>query len=153
MWQPSVFYPLPAGSRCGHGRGDRRDRGCAPSVGDDHAVLTVVGTEAQFNDGAGMGGDLRLPSVVALIARHGLFGGGIPDAGGFALHVFLADQRFLYLAGAVPVDLLLAFALPCAAAGAVLFRAFAGRAGFGGYGLGFARLAVGRFLACGFVTC
>src|SRR5258707_5511000 len=143
MWQPSVFYPLPAGSRCGHRRGDRRDRGCAPSVGDDHAVLTVVGTEAQFNNGAGIGGDLRLPSVVALIARHGLLGGGIPYAGGLALHVFLTDQGFLNLAGAVTVDLLLALALPCAAAGPGPFLGLAAPARFCGFRTGFCRASFG----------
>src|SRR5215472_14081718 len=55
----------------------------------------VVGPKAQLDQGAGVGGDLRLPAVVRLIAEHGFLRRLVPDARGLTAEVMLADQRVL----------------------------------------------------------
>ena len=51
---------------------------------------------------------LGLPSIVRLVAGHGILGGLVPFAAWFAAHVLLANERFLDIVGPGIVDRLLA---------------------------------------------
>src|SRR3977135_2580060 len=67
----------------------------------------MVWSQAQFDQGTSVGDCLGLPSIVALVANHGFLRNLVPDAGGVALHVVLADQSFLDFTGAFWIDFLL----------------------------------------------
>src|SRR5262245_26813481 len=93
---------------CGrYGSSPGRDgSGCHSSLGIEEAFL--VGTKAQLDEGARIRDYYALPAIVGLEAFHRFLAGGVPLAGGLAVEVILADQRFLDLARAVGVNLLLA---------------------------------------------
>ena len=133
----SAFW-CPAGAR--FTAGVRRD---GPALGGsiEQLCLGVIRPQAQFDQGAGIGGDFGLPSVVGLIAGHGGLGARVPFAAGFAGQVFLADEGFLDFSHAFRLDRLLSFAFPGAAAGA--FALFA-RACLSLRGRRFARRRTGR---------
>lgn len=70
----------------------------------------MAGAEAEFDEGAGIGSCFRLPALSLLIALHGGLCSAVPCAGGFSLHVMLANESFLDFAGARGInDLLTAF--------------------------------------------
>src|SRR5258708_27738175 len=91
-------------------------------------VLGMAGAESQFDDRSGIRRDFGLPSVVRLIADHGLLCARVPLAGGRAVKIFFADQRRLDFGSAIVSDFLLAMAFPCAAPWA-LGRSLLGRLG------------------------
>jgi len=74
--------------------------------------MLVVWTQPQFYEGPCIGDSLALPSIVGLIPLHRVLRRIIPDTGGFAVQVMLADQRLLNLSRALCIDLLLAAVAP-----------------------------------------
>jgi len=55
----------------------------------------MIGSEAEFDEGAGVGSELGLPTLVCLELEHGCLGVGVPFGGGFAGQIVLADQSGL----------------------------------------------------------
>ena len=64
--------------------------------------------QTQLNQRPRVGDRLALPSMVRLVAAHGLFAGLVPRAGGFPAQVVFADQGLLNGQGSFRVDFLLA---------------------------------------------
>jgi len=120
--------------------------------------MVFARSQAQLDQRPRVGDRLALPSVVGLVAPHGLFTGLVPCAGSLALQIMLADQRFLNGLGSFRVDFLLA-AHPLLSRGAFSPRGCArcSRSGRSGrrFCLALVRLASGRTcsrrLVCGSV--
>src|SRR5690242_5521155 len=74
--------------------------------------MLMVWSQSQLDQGARVRNHLALPAVIGLEALHRRLGFGVPNAGGGAIHVMLANQPFLNFTGARGIDLLLA-ALAC----------------------------------------
>ena len=94
--------------------------------------MLVIWTQPQFYEGPCIGDSLALPTIVGLIPLHRILRGIIPDTGGFAVQVMLADQRLLNLSRALCIDLLLAAVAPvggCLLRFPVRFLALARRGG------------------------
>ena len=70
-------------------------------------------TKTQLDQRARVGHLLALPSVVGLVAAHGVFAGLIPAAGGFSVQVMFADQGLLNGSGSFGIDFLLASRTTC----------------------------------------
>lgn len=70
--------------------------------------MIVARPEAEFDQSARIGNLFRLPTLIALIAPHGVFAGLIPLAAGGSAQVVLADERLLNRARPFRIDLLLA---------------------------------------------
>lgn len=63
--------------------------------------------QAQFDERTRIGNFFGLPTVVALVAAHGIFAGLVPGVGGLAAQVTFTNQGFLNGAGSFRVDFLL----------------------------------------------
>src|SRR5271170_1320409 len=68
----------------------------------------MCGSEAEHDDGTGVGRELGLPAMVGLVLEHGGFGLGIPLSARCAVQVFLADKRALDLGRALGINRALA---------------------------------------------
>ena len=96
--------------RCGgHGLRSRRVRH------GRHSALRVqkmvlARPQAQFDQSARVRHGLALPSVIGLVAAHGVFARLVPGAGRFSVQVVFADQRFLDGLRSLGVNFLLAAA-------------------------------------------
>src|SRR5262249_9656170 len=89
-------------------------------------VASMIWSQAQLDQCAGIRGDFGLPSIISLVALHGCFSAAVPGSAGFAVKIFLSDQRFLDLRGAGGINLLLPVTFPCSLAGApAMFGALA----------------------------
>jgi hypothetical protein len=90
----------------------RRRRGRWERAGGHGAFriqqMIVARPQAQADQRARIGYGLRLPSVIGLIAPHGLFTGLIPGSSRFARHIVFANQRFLDRLRPLGLNLLLA---------------------------------------------
>jgi len=69
--------------------------------------MLVARPKAELDERARVGNDFGLPSIVGLVALHGLLRGVIPYAGWRTLKIMFADQGFLNIAGTLGIDLLL----------------------------------------------
>lgn len=109
----------------------RRLRGAGHSTFRIQQML-VIWTQPQFYEGPCIGDSLALPIIVGLISLHSSLRRIVPDTGGFAVQVMLADQRLLNLPRALCIDLLLAAVAPvggCLLRFPVRFLALARRGG------------------------
>ena len=77
--------------------------------------MIIARTEPEADESARVRNFLRLPSVVGLIAAHGVFAGLVPGSRRVAGHVMFADQRFLNRLRPLRINLLLAPRLSLAA--------------------------------------
>lgn len=119
-----------AGGDTGRDGGDGRGRGKRGVFGVDG--VGVVGAESEGFDGAGVGHEFGLPSVIGLIFLHSGFGGGVPTAVGFLAEVVRVDEGGLNLRDAFGVDGLLSAETPGAGCG--LFSGAGAGSGFVGSG-------------------
>ena len=93
--------------RRSHGLGSRCVwHGGHSAVGIQQMVLARA--QAELDQRPRVRHSLALPTVIGLIAAHGLFAGLIPGTRGFSAQVMLADQRFLNRMSPLGVDFLLA---------------------------------------------
>ena len=70
--------------------------------------MILTRAETKLDQSPRVGYRLALPSLIRLVAAHGLFTGLVPCAGGFSAQVVLADQGFLNGLSSLGVDFLLA---------------------------------------------
>jgi hypothetical protein len=69
--------------------------------------MIFTGSQSQLDQRAGIRDRLVLPSIVLLVAAHGLFARLIPLAARFALEIVLTDEGFLDGLSALGIDFLL----------------------------------------------
>jgi hypothetical protein len=69
--------------------------------------VILVRPKSEANQGSRIRHGFRLPSMIGLIAPHGVFTGLIPGSRRFAFEIMLADQCLLNRARALRIDLLL----------------------------------------------
>ena len=81
--------------------------------------MVVARAQTQFDQGAGVGDGLILPSVIGLELPQGGFGRGVPFVRGLAFQITLLDQSLLNLMSSLAVNLLLPalFGMPALARG------------------------------------
>jgi hypothetical protein len=69
--------------------------------------MVVAWAQAQFDEGAGIGDGLVLPSVVSLEFPQGIFCDRIPRAARRTSQIMLSNQSLLDLPGALGINFLL----------------------------------------------
>ena len=75
--------------------------------------MIFAGAQTKLDQRTGIRDLLALPSVVGLVAAHGVFAGLIPASGGFSVQVVFADQGLLDGSGSFGIDFLLASRTTC----------------------------------------
>jgi hypothetical protein len=98
---------------CGRAGGVGSDGiGSRPGIRVEQVFVGIIRSQAELDEGAGIGRNFGLPAVVSLVAGHGFLGASVPDAAGLASEVMFADQGGLDLTGAFRLDALLPVLLP-----------------------------------------
>jgi len=75
-------------------------------------VVLVIRPQSKFDQGARIGDNFALPSLVSLEATHRVAGSDVPDACRASVKIVFADQGFLNLASTIAGDVLLPSAFP-----------------------------------------
>lgn len=69
--------------------------------------MLLIGAEAEFDEGAGVGNLFGLPAIVGLEFLHGFLRIRVPGTRGLTRKIMVADESFLNVTGALRVDFLL----------------------------------------------
>jgi len=70
--------------------------------------VLLIGAEAEFDESARIRRSLRLPAIIGLVFLHGFLRGIVPDPGGLAVEIMLADKGLLNLSRPLGIDFPLA---------------------------------------------